>query len=234
MLTGLAGILEIPRTALGLAPEPEPNQGRTLDGVNRREALGGGVALAVTILLRHGVATAGRITAADVTQCWAALQRLEDALRHGSYPDSVSQELQRVPAVTMEQAGWSAFDAGYAQQARHWWLETCHLAEVIDIPEARIVALTSMALQAGQRPGGGPETAELAQAAAAVARHEAPRSCCPCWPRGKPSATPRPVTTRPPSPLSPGPGTGSTAASRQRNPSGWLSTARQISPGTRP
>ena len=47
-------------------------------------------------------------------------QRLQDALRHGSYPSSVGAELQRVTAMTMEQTGWLAYDAGWPQQARQW------------------------------------------------------------------------------------------------------------------
>lgn len=97
-------------------------------------------------------------------------RRLEDALRNGSYPSSVGRELRRVTAVTVEQTGWLAYDAGWEQQARQWWLETCHLADLNAVPQARVRALASMALQAGQRPGGGPEAVELAQTATTVAK----------------------------------------------------------------
>ncbi|MGH3903854.1 MAG: helix-turn-helix domain-containing protein [Pseudonocardiaceae bacterium] len=193
VLAALAQALDIPRAALGLATASD--QSRTLDDMDRREALGGAVALAVTALLPHGVATASRITDADVTQCWTAVRRLheldatqgggpvfqmatgmarrlQDALRGGSYSPSVGRDLQRVTAVTAEQAGWLAYDAGWEQQARHWWLETHHIADLTDVPEARVRALASMALQVGQRPGGGPEAVELAQAATAVAKDD--------------------------------------------------------------
>ncbi|MGH3797307.1 MAG: helix-turn-helix domain-containing protein [Pseudonocardiaceae bacterium] len=193
VLAALGQALDIPRAALGLATASD--QSRTLDDMDRRGVLGGTLALAVTALLPHGVATASRITAADVTQCWTALRRLyeldatqggapvfqmatgmarrlENALRGGSYSPSVGRELQRVTAETVEQAGWLAYDAGWGQQARQWWLETCHLADLTDVPEARVRALASMALQAGERPGGGPEAVELAQAATAVAKDD--------------------------------------------------------------
>ena len=74
VLAALARILDIPPAALGLAPASD--QSRTLDNVDRREVLGSSIALAVAALLPHGVTTAGRITAADVTQCWTGLRRL--------------------------------------------------------------------------------------------------------------------------------------------------------------
>ncbi|MGQ0777004.1 MAG: helix-turn-helix domain-containing protein [Pseudonocardiales bacterium] len=191
VLAALAQALNIPRATLGLATASD--QSRTLDDVDRREALGSTIALAITALLPHNVATAGQITTTDLTQCWTALRRLheldatyggapvfqlaagmarrvEDALRNGSYLPSVGSELQHVTAVTMEEAGWLAYDAGWEQQARYWWLETCHLADLTDVPEARVRALASMALQGGQRPGGGPEAVDLAQAATVIAK----------------------------------------------------------------
>ncbi|MGH3930804.1 MAG: hypothetical protein ACRDTF_12585 [Pseudonocardiaceae bacterium] len=62
MLADLAQVLEVPPAVLGLAPD----QRRTLDPVDRRHVLGGGVALAVSALLPQGVAVAGRIDAAQV------------------------------------------------------------------------------------------------------------------------------------------------------------------------
>ncbi|HEX2299906.1 MAG TPA: helix-turn-helix transcriptional regulator [Pseudonocardiaceae bacterium] len=191
VLADLAQVLDIPPTVLGLADPLE--QSPILNGVDRRDVLGGAVALAVTVLLPQGVAAAGRIDEDDVAQCWTALrrlheldahqggatvyqvaegmaQRMQDALRHGSYQPAVGRELQRVTAVTMEQTGWLAHDAGWAGCARHWWLETCHLADMADVPEARVRALASMSLQAGERPGGGPEAVELAQTAITVAK----------------------------------------------------------------
>ena len=74
--------------------------------------LGRTLAVAVAALLPHGVATAGRIDAAQVAQCWTALhrlfelddqyggtevyqmaaamaQRLQEALQRGSYRSEV-------------------------------------------------------------------------------------------------------------------------------------------------
>lgn len=44
-------------------------------GWSQPTVLGGTIALAVTALLPHGVATAGRITTADVSQCWTGVLR---------------------------------------------------------------------------------------------------------------------------------------------------------------
>jgi len=83
VLADLAQVLGVPPAVLGLAPD----QRRTLDPVDRRDVLGGGVALAVSALLPQGVATAGRIDAAQVVQCWTALNRLiELDDHHGGGP----------------------------------------------------------------------------------------------------------------------------------------------------
>jgi hypothetical protein len=95
-------------------------------------------------------------------------RRLQNALDRGSYGASVGQELGRVTSATMEHAGWLAYDAGRQDDARRWWLETCHLADMAAIPEARVTALTSMSLQASTA-GRGHEAASLARAARDVA-----------------------------------------------------------------
>jgi hypothetical protein len=84
----------------------------------------------------------------------------------------VGRELQRVTATAMSRAGWSGYDAGWAQRARQWWLEVRHLADLAAVPETRVTGLAAMALQAGERPGGGPEAVELAQTATAAAMTE--------------------------------------------------------------
>ncbi|MGH4021431.1 MAG: helix-turn-helix domain-containing protein, partial [Pseudonocardiaceae bacterium] len=53
VLTDLAEALGVPPAALGLAGDPDRRP--ILDGVERREVLGGGVALAVSALLPQGV-----------------------------------------------------------------------------------------------------------------------------------------------------------------------------------
>ncbi|MGH3930803.1 MAG: hypothetical protein ACRDTF_12580 [Pseudonocardiaceae bacterium] len=100
-------------------------------------------------------------------------QRLQDALSRGSYLPSVGDELHSVTAATMEHVAWLAYDAGWQQQARQGWLETCHHADLAGVPEARVTALASMALQAGKKPGNGSEVVALAQAARTAAKDQA-------------------------------------------------------------
>ncbi|MGQ0776339.1 MAG: helix-turn-helix domain-containing protein [Pseudonocardiales bacterium] len=194
VLADLARALGIPCAALYQAGTED--QGRTLNGMDRRDVLGRAVALAVAALLPHGVATAGRIDAAQVTQCWTALyrlfelddqhggaevyqlaagraRRLQTALQDGSYQPAVGRELAAVTAATAEHAAWLAYDAGWAQQARQWWLETCHLADLSGVPDSRVTALASMSQQAGDDPRRGGETVGLAQAAKAAAGDQA-------------------------------------------------------------
>lgn len=194
VLTDLADALGVPPAALGATNRPA--QRHILDDMDRRDFLGGTVGLAVTALLPQGVASPGRIDADTTAQCWTALRRLvelddhqggatvlqmteemarrlADALHRGSYVSSVGRELQSVTASTMEHAGWLAYDAGWHDKARHWWFETCHLADLGDIPEARVTALTSMALQASDDPGDGREAVGLAQAARTAAGNHA-------------------------------------------------------------
>jgi transcriptional regulator with XRE-family HTH domain len=191
ILTDIAQALGVPAAVLGVAGQSDPPPS-IVDGVERRDFLGGATGLTVAVLLPRDVATPGRIDAAQAVQCWTALRRLfelddrqggsavyqvaegmarglQNALRRGSYAPSVGRELQSVTAATMEHAGWLAYDAGWQHNARHWWLETCHLAEVAKVPDARVTALASMALQASNTPGGGRETVDLAQAARAAA-----------------------------------------------------------------
>jgi hypothetical protein len=188
-LTDLAGTLGLPVEALGLvhADRPAPS----LDGVDRRDFLGSAIALAAAALLPQPVAEPARISPDDVRRCWVSLRRLfelddrqgggtvyamaasmarrlQNALDRGSYGASVGQELGRVTSATMEHAGWLAYDTGRQDDARRWWLETCHLADMAAIPEARVTALTSMSLHASTG-GRGHEAASLARAARDVA-----------------------------------------------------------------
>lgn len=197
VLTDLADALGVPPAALGATNRSA--QRPILDDMDRRDFLGGTVGLAVTALLPQGVATPGRIDADTTAQCWTALRRLEEldaqqggaavlqmteemarrlqaALRRGSYLPSVGRELQSVTASTMEHAGWLAYDAGWSQRARHWWLETCHRADLAGVPEARVSALASMAsmaLRAGDDPGCGREAVALTHAARSAAGEHA-------------------------------------------------------------
>lgn len=194
ILTDIAQALGVPPAALGVSGKSNPPP--ILDEVERRDFLGRAAGLAVTVLLPRDVATPGRIDAAQAAQCWTALRRLfdldqgqgggtvyqvaeemalrlQDALRRGSYVSSVGRELQSVTAATMEHAGSLAYDAGWQQKARHWWLETCHLAELADVPDVRVTAMASMALQASNTLGGGRETVALAHTARATAGDQA-------------------------------------------------------------
>ncbi|HEY3893995.1 MAG TPA: helix-turn-helix transcriptional regulator [Pseudonocardiaceae bacterium] len=195
ILTDIAQALGVPRAVLGV-PSQSDQPPPILDGVERRDFLGGAAGLAVTVLLPRDVTTPGRIDADQAAQCWTALRRLfelddrqggatvyqvaermavrlREALRRGSYVSSVGRELRSVPAATMEHAGWLAYDAGWQQKARHWWLEACHLAELADISDSRVTALASMALQASDTAGGGREAVDLVQAARTEAGDQA-------------------------------------------------------------
>lgn len=100
-------------------------------------------------------------------------RRLQEALQGGSYQPTVGRELQAVTAATTEHTAWLAYDAGRAQQARQWWLETCHLADLSGVPDSRVTALASMSQQAGDDPHRGSETVDLAHAARATAGNQA-------------------------------------------------------------
>ncbi len=190
VLADLAATLGVPAVALGVVHTPGGPS--TLDDVDRRELLGGTIALAVAAMLPQSVATPGRIGATEAAQCWTGLRRLfelddhqggnavyemaagmarqlQGALRRGSYTPSVAKDFHLVTAATMEHAGWCAYDAGRQDTARRWWLETCHLADLAGVPEARVTALASMSLQAGTRPGCPHDAVDLARAAKAAA-----------------------------------------------------------------
>ncbi len=192
ILTDLANALGVSFAVLGLLCDP--NQRSILDDVDRREFLGGAAGLAVTALLPQGVATPGRIHAADATQCWTALRRIEeldarqggtvvcqmaegmarrlqDALRRGTYQPTVGRELQSITASAMDQAGWLAYDAGWRDRARRWWLETCHFADMAEVPDVHVSALAAMALQTSNS-GNGQETVDLIQAARRTATRD--------------------------------------------------------------
>jgi transcriptional regulator with XRE-family HTH domain len=192
VLTDIAEALGVPPEILGIASTPA--QPPTLDDVERRGFFGGGVGLAVMVLLPQNVATPGRIEATDVTQCWTALRRLyqlddrhgggtvyqlteemarrlQNAVRRGSYSPAVEDELRKVTAATMEHAGWLAYDTGWPDKARRWWLETSHFTDTADVPEVRVTALASMALQACYA-GDGREVLELVHTARKTATQD--------------------------------------------------------------
>jgi hypothetical protein len=131
--------------------------------------LGAAASLALPVEITSSEPT--RIGMSTVTACSAALDRLYELdERHGgstifalatqmvtdlrttltraSYSTQVGRELRCVAAATAEHAGWLAYDAGRINDARHWWLEAMHFADLADDPNTRVTALVSMALQA--------------------------------------------------------------------------------------
>ncbi|MGH3694659.1 MAG: helix-turn-helix domain-containing protein [Pseudonocardiaceae bacterium] len=195
ILTDIAQALGVPPAVLGVPYQPH-HAPAIVDGVERRDLFGGAAGLVVAMLLPRNVAIPGHIDADQVAQCWTALRRLfeldhqqggatiyqvaegmarrlQDAVRQGSYLPSVGRELRGVTAATMDQAGWLAYDAGWHQKARQWWLETCHFADLEAVPDARARTLAAMALQANNTPGGGREAVGLAEAARAAAGDQA-------------------------------------------------------------
>ena len=227
----------------------------SLDDVDRRNFLGSALALAAAALLPQPVAEPARISTDDVAQCWVSLRRLfelddrqgggavyvmaagmarhlQDALSRGSYSSSVGTGLGQVTSATMEHAGWLAYDAGRQDDARRWWLETCHLADMAAIPDARVTALASMSLHASTA-GRGKEAADLARAARAVAGDRATPTLLSLLPPAKPSVSRRLATRQEPRPQSPRRDAGSTSAAKATSRYGSTSGTRQTSPVTR-
>jgi tetratricopeptide (TPR) repeat protein len=91
------------------------------------------------------------------------VSHIRTTLAQASYPANVGRGLRRVAASTAEHAGWLAFDAGHADEARHWWLEALHFADLAESNDARVTALASMALQActSANPSEGREAIDL-------------------------------------------------------------------------
>lgn len=193
VLTDIADVLGIPHDALGLSGTVDTAAPR-LDDVERREMLKGILAVASAALLPAQIvdAAAGgnkRIGNADVQQCIDALRRLyeldyasggrpvyeltasmasrlRDTVGRAAYGPAVGRKLRGVAAATCENAGWQAYDAGDFGAAHRWWLETLHLANLgSGADDARVIALTSMSLEASERTRRGHEAVDLARAA---------------------------------------------------------------------
>jgi transcriptional regulator with XRE-family HTH domain len=175
----LADILEIPRSAVGLAGrEPAGGGQRNLADMRRSNFLHGVLGAAASVALPAEVTNAdrSRIGMATVRECASALNRLYElderrggatiyalatrmvsdirtALARATYTAGVGRELRGVAALTAEHAGWLAYDRGRSEDARRWWLEALHLADLAGDSDARVTALVSMALQASTAEG---------------------------------------------------------------------------------
>ncbi|MGH3972363.1 MAG: helix-turn-helix domain-containing protein [Pseudonocardiaceae bacterium] len=193
VLADIADVLGVPHDALGLPGAGNP-AAPTLDDMERREMLKGILAVASAALLPAQIvdAAAGgnkKIGAADVQQCVDALRRLyemdyvsggrpvyeltasmasrlRDTVGRAAYGPAVGRKLRGVAAATYENAGWQAYDAGDFGAAHRWWLETLHLSNLGEGAEdAKVIALTSMSLEASERGRRGHEAVDLAHAA---------------------------------------------------------------------
>lgn len=195
VLRHLGQALGVPQAALGLAGEFGPGQvlesGRSLAGVRRSEFLRATLGAAIALALPRAVTDdAEKVDEETVRECRAALGRLYDldqqlggeqvypiaahmvdrmrrTLHRASYSPAVGRALHEVAATTSEHAAWLAFDAGREDDARRWWLESLHLADLGDAREARVIALTTMALSGcdSDDPARGREAVGLVDAA---------------------------------------------------------------------
>ncbi|MGH3916964.1 MAG: helix-turn-helix domain-containing protein [Pseudonocardiaceae bacterium] len=91
-------------------------------------------------------------------------QRLHRLLRRASYGPSTGEALHSILGELSSEAGWQAFDDGRQDKARHWWLETSHLARLVDDDRLLVAALRYLSRQATES-GWPREGIDLAQAA---------------------------------------------------------------------
>jgi len=76
------------------------------------------------------------------------VQRLERVLEESSYAAGTRAALLAVLGGVTEHAGWLAYDAGRHADARRWWLEALHQAQLAGADEVTVVVMASMARQA--------------------------------------------------------------------------------------
>ncbi|MGH3697373.1 MAG: helix-turn-helix domain-containing protein [Pseudonocardiaceae bacterium] len=98
-----------------------------------------------------------------------SLRRLRRVLHRGSYSPSTGEKLHTLAGELTEHTGWLAYDAGRQADARYWWLEASHTAQLANDNRMLVVVLQAMSQQASQlgRPR---EAVELAQAAQQAAK----------------------------------------------------------------
>jgi len=169
--------------------------GPRVEDVERRDMLKAALAVASAAMLPAAVADADRgkrIGASAVNECWRALERLhgleaqyggaavyeltvgmatrlQAAVGGATYTSAVGRKLRQVTAATMIQAGWQAYDARRRDVARHWWLETLHVADLGGgVDEYRVSALASLSRDATDGARQGRDAIELAQSAARI------------------------------------------------------------------
>lgn len=193
VIQDLADALQIPRQVFSTLAESTID-GPTVEDVERRELLKAALTVASAAILPAVVADSGngtRVSASAVDDCWRTLGRLHALeIQHGgaavyeltagvakrlrttvataTYGATIGQRLREVTAATMIQAGWQAYDARRRDLARHWWLETLHLADLgKGNDDARVSALASLSREAtDNEPHRGNDAVGLAQAAA--------------------------------------------------------------------
>lgn len=200
VLAAIARQLGIPPVALGLAGDPFDDETAvpTLADMKRQDFVRGLIGATATLALPAFLTEAApRVGAADVAACRQALERLyaidgqiggghvyaintemiarlRALQRNASYAAATGRQLRELVAAACEHAGWSAFDAGRHNEARRWWLEALHDADVGEHTPVRTIALASMSLQAADQQHGR-ESVDLAQAAARGDQAATPR-----------------------------------------------------------
>ncbi|MQA78549.1 MAG: helix-turn-helix domain-containing protein [Streptosporangiales bacterium] len=198
VLADVGEALGIPPAALGL--DDPARDGPIVGEVERRDLFKGAIAVASAAMLPAVIADTDRpqrVGAEAVAGCWSALHRLYElddhqgggavyeltagmaarmqrALARTSHTQATGRRLRAVTAATTVHAGWQALDAGRRDAARRWWLETLHVADLgPGAEEARVTALSGMALMANRDPAHGREAVGLAGAARSAAGSDA-------------------------------------------------------------
>lgn len=176
-------------------PNPATPQRTTVDRdgqedpMRRRDLLQGMAGIAAALALPSGMGgDRPHISRGDVTACQASLDRLysldsemggghvaainekliariRDVMGRAQFAPRAEDGLSAVLAGAMENAGWLAYDDGRHDDARRWWLECLHAADLGGHTPVKTVTLASMAVQACTLGRGG-EAVQLAHAAA--------------------------------------------------------------------
>lgn len=97
-----------------------------------------------------------------------SLRQLRRILHQASYGPSTGEALHVVHGELRNGAGWFAFDAGRQAEARHWWLEASHVAQLVGNDRLFVDAASLLSRQATELgwPREGIDLARAAQQAA--------------------------------------------------------------------